>query len=156
MQAAGVDPKQDVKKAADVASQLFAGKTIVVTGSMKTMTRQQIEELIVQLGGKASGSVSKKTSFVVAGEEAGSKLEKARELGVEVLTEEQFIERARAAAPVDGAAAAVETPAPTQSSSPEPPKPERPKSVRPKSGRSKSEGSSTKAAKNADETDSLF
>jgi DNA ligase (NAD+) len=49
--------------------------------------------LIVKLGGKASGSVSKKTSFVVAGESAGSKLDKAKELGVEVITEDQFIQR---------------------------------------------------------------
>lgn len=95
LQAAGVDPKQAVKKASDTpsADQLLAGKTVVVTGTMKAMTRQQIEELIVELGGKASGSVSKKTSFVVAGEEAGSKLAKASELGIEVLTEDAFLKR---------------------------------------------------------------
>ena len=71
--------------------QKLAGKTIVVTGTLKKFSRDSIKELIHQLGGKASGSVSKKTSFVVAGEEAGSKLEKAQELGVKVLSEEEFL-----------------------------------------------------------------
>jgi DNA ligase (NAD+) len=57
------------------------------------MQREEIEALIVKLGGKASGSVSKKTSFVVAGEKAGSKLDKAKELGVEVITEDEFLKR---------------------------------------------------------------
>ena len=69
--------------------------TIVVTGTLKSYTRQGIEELIVKLGGRASGSVSKKTSFLVAGDEAGSKLEKAKALGVEVLTEDEFTARAK-------------------------------------------------------------
>jgi NAD-dependent DNA ligase len=73
------------------ASSILVGKTIVVTGTLPTMGRQEIEELIVKLGGKASGSVSKKTAFVVAGEEAGSKLAKAKELGVEVKTEDEFL-----------------------------------------------------------------
>jgi len=64
----------------------LAGQTIVVTGTLPTMGRTEIEELIAKLGGKASGSVSKKTSFLVAGEEAGSKLAKAKELGVPVLS----------------------------------------------------------------------
>jgi hypothetical protein len=69
----------------------LAGQTVVVTGTLTKFGRQEIEEMIVKLGGKASGSVSKKTSFVVAGESAGSKLDKAKQLGVEVLTEEQFL-----------------------------------------------------------------
>jgi DNA ligase (NAD+) len=68
----------------------FTGKTFVVTGTLKNYRRDEIEGLIKKLGGKATGSVSKKTSYVVAGEEAGTKLEKARELGVQVLTEAEF------------------------------------------------------------------
>ena len=72
---------------------VFSGMTIVITGSMETMTRDQAEELVIQNGGKAASSVSKKTSFVVAGPGAGSKLQKAEELGVEVLSEAQFLAR---------------------------------------------------------------
>lgn len=68
----------------------IAGKTIVVTGTLKKYGRKEIEDLIKQLGGKPSGSVSKKTDYVLAGEEAGSKLDKANELGVPVLSEEEF------------------------------------------------------------------
>nr|WP_297173956.1 NAD-dependent DNA ligase LigA [uncultured Agathobaculum sp.] len=71
-------------------SNLLAGKTIVATGSLTLYTRGEINDLIESLGGKAAGSVSKKTSYVVAGENAGSKLQKAIELGIPVLTEEQF------------------------------------------------------------------
>lgn len=71
---------------------LFAGKTIVVTGTLSTLSRKAANDLIEKLGGKASGSVSKKTSFVVAGEAAGSKLQKANDLGVPVLTEDEFIQ----------------------------------------------------------------
>jgi DNA ligase (NAD+) len=68
----------------------FTGKTFVVTGTLARYSREEIEELIKNLGGKAAGSVSKKTSYVVAGEKAGSKLDKAKELGVPVLTEDEF------------------------------------------------------------------
>lgn len=71
-------------------SQIFAGKSIVVTGSLEHWDRREIESLIEDYGGKAAGSVSKKTAFVVAGEKAGSKLTKAQDLGVPVLTEEEF------------------------------------------------------------------
>ena len=70
----------------------FAGKTIVLTGALSRFTREEATEKIELLGGKASGSVSKKTSFVVAGENAGSKERKARELGIPVLTEDEFLE----------------------------------------------------------------
>lgn len=70
---------------------LFTGKTIVVTGTLKRYKRDEIEALIVKLGGRASGSVSKKTDFLVAGEEAGSKLQKAQDLGIKVLTEDEFL-----------------------------------------------------------------
>jgi len=66
------------------------GKTLVVTGTLKNYTREQIEELITRLGGRAAASVSKNTDFVLAGEKAGSKLDKARQLGVPVITEEEF------------------------------------------------------------------
>ncbi len=69
---------------------LFSGKTFVVTGSLTHYSRDEIETLIDQQGGRASGSVSKKTDYLVAGEKAGSKLEKAEKLGVRVLTEEEF------------------------------------------------------------------
>ena len=69
---------------------IFSGMTIVATGSLKNFTREGIEEAIISNGGKAAGSVSKKTSFVVAGENAGSKLAKAEELGIEVINEEEF------------------------------------------------------------------
>jgi DNA ligase (NAD+) len=71
-------------------SGVFAGKTLVVTGTLEHYSRDEIERLIGKLGGKASGSVSKKTDYLVAGQAAGSKLEKARELGVKILSEEEF------------------------------------------------------------------
>lgn len=71
-------------------SDLLQGKTIVATGTLTLFSRKEINELIERLGGTAAGSVSKKTDYVVAGENAGSKLKKAQELGVPVLTEEEF------------------------------------------------------------------
>ena len=74
----------------------FAGLSIVATGSLKEYTRESIEEAIISNGGKAASSVSKKTAFVVAGENAGSKLAKAEELGIEVIDEEEFTRRLNA------------------------------------------------------------
>lgn len=68
----------------------FAGKTFVLTGTLPTMTRSQATEIIEKFGGKVSGSVSKKTDYVLAGENAGSKLTKANQLGITVITEEDF------------------------------------------------------------------
>lgn len=93
LKAVGVDPKMQVTPK---DRQVLAGKTIVVTGTLAKFDRKEIEDLIVKLGGKAAGSVSKKTSFVVAGESAGSKLDKAKDLGVEVITEDEFIKRSGA------------------------------------------------------------
>lgn len=73
-----------------VTSNKLEGMTIVATGSLTLFTRKEINDLIESLGGKASSSVSKKTSYVVAGENAGSKLKKAEELGIPVLTEAEF------------------------------------------------------------------
>ncbi len=73
------------------AGSIFADKTFVLTGTLSRLTRKEAEEIIESLGGKASSSVSKKTSFVVAGESAGSKLDKAIELGITVLSEDEFL-----------------------------------------------------------------
>ena len=100
---AGVEyPKSDGAAAQPVGPQPLAGKTLVLTGTLPTLSRDEAKALIEAAGGKVSGSVSKKTSFVIAGEEAGSKLEKARELGVVVLDEEGL--QALLAAPADAVA----------------------------------------------------
>lgn len=75
---------------------VFDGLSIVATGSLKSFTREEIEEAIISNGGKAASSVSKKTAFVVAGENAGSKLSKAEELGVEIIDEDEFRRRLEA------------------------------------------------------------
>jgi DNA ligase (NAD+) len=84
----GVSPTFEKK----VLGDRLAGKTLVVTGTLDRFTRDEIHALIEREGGKASGSVSKKTSYLVAGREAGSKLEKASKLGVTVLSEDEFLE----------------------------------------------------------------
>ena len=86
--AAGVTMEEDVD---DVAAQTLAGMTVVVTGSLEGFTRDGAKEAIISRGGKASGSVSKKTDYVVVGENAGSKETKARELGLSILDEAGFV-----------------------------------------------------------------
>ena len=86
--ACGVKPQIHQEEA---AGELFAGMTFVLTGTLPTLTRAQAEEMIRKNGGKATGSVSKKTSVVLAGESAGSKLEKAQKLGVRIMDEAEFL-----------------------------------------------------------------
>ncbi|MBE6052370.1 MAG: NAD-dependent DNA ligase LigA [Clostridium sartagoforme] len=85
----GVNPRYEEK---EIISSPFQGKTVVVTGTLNNYSRGEIKAKLELLGAKVSGSVSKKTDFVIAGEEAGSKLQKATELGVRVLNEEEFEE----------------------------------------------------------------
>ena len=80
-----------------LANSPFAGKTVVVTGSLEQMSREEVEAKIEALGGKATGSVSKKTHLVVAGPGAGSKLKKAQDLGIEVIDEAEFLIRLESA-----------------------------------------------------------
>lgn len=88
---AGVKLTEDVTEEQQAhTGSVLAGKTLVVTGTLVKYKRDEIEGLIERLGGRASGSVSKKTDYLVAGENAGSKLEKANELGVKVLSEDDF------------------------------------------------------------------
>lgn len=77
--------------AASGATRIFSGQSIVLTGTLPTLKRQQATEIIERYGGKVSASVSKKTSFILAGEDAGSKLEKAQSLGVSILSEAEFL-----------------------------------------------------------------
>ncbi len=88
LQKLGVEPAAE--KSRGEPHHAFAGKTFVVTGTLEKYKRNEIEALIKGLGGRTAGSVSKKTDYVVAGSEAGSKLDKARELGVKVLSERDF------------------------------------------------------------------
>lgn len=90
--ALGVNPRFIEK---EVVESLFEGKTVVATGSLKNYSRTEIKDKLESLGAKVSGSVSKKTDYVIAGEAAGSKLTKAEELGIRVLSEEEFEEMLR-------------------------------------------------------------
>lgn len=89
LKAAGVNMREIEDENTD---NRFLGKTFVLTGTLENFTRDEASEIIEKLGGKTSGSVSKKTSYVLAGEDAGSKLAKAQSLGIPVITEAQFDE----------------------------------------------------------------
>ena len=91
LKAAGVNMKSLKEKSDD---QRFAGLTFVLTGTLPTLSRKEATEIIENLGGKASSSVSKKTSYVVAGAEAGSKLQKATDLGIPVITQDDLLKMA--------------------------------------------------------------
>lgn len=95
LQALGVETTET--QVAPAAKQILAGKTFVLTGTLPTMTREEAAAVIEKLGGKVTSSVSRKTDFVLAGEQAGSKLDKARELGVTIIDEGQFLEMTEAA-----------------------------------------------------------
>ena len=81
---------QNLSEPADTENTVFAGKTFVITGTLPGYKRSEAAAIIEKLGGKVSGSVSKKTDFVLAGEEAGSKLTKAQQLGITVIDETEF------------------------------------------------------------------
>lgn len=87
---AGVNTKEE--DLGEIIDQRFEGITFVLTGKLDNMTRDEAADIIEKFGGKVSGSVSKKTSYVLAGEDAGSKLTKAQELGIKVISEQEFIE----------------------------------------------------------------
>jgi DNA ligase (NAD+) len=86
LRAAGVKLTEDVRQAGGV----LTGKTVVVTGTLSKYKRADIEKLIVDLGGKAAGSVSRNTDFVVVGADPGGKLDKAKQLGIKTMSEEEF------------------------------------------------------------------
>jgi DNA ligase (NAD+) len=89
LEAAGINMKSETADKPRLA-QVFAGKTFVLTGTLEGLTREEAEELIQQRGGRVSKSVSGKTSYVLAGADPGSKLDKAKALGIELLDEPQF------------------------------------------------------------------
>ena len=89
--AAGVSPQSPEQKSGGA----FSGKSIVVTGTLPHMSRSEAEQLIRDQGGIAASSVSKKTAFVVAGENAGSKLTKAQSLGIEIIDEQELLKRGK-------------------------------------------------------------
>jgi DNA ligase (NAD+) len=96
----GLQMKLNIEKkgaATESKGRSFSGRTIVVTGKLECFTRDSINAKIESLGAKAGSSVSKNTDYLICGEKAGSKLGKARNLGITVLTEQQFLEMAKSA-----------------------------------------------------------
>jgi DNA ligase (NAD+) len=95
MKELGIHPASEKVSAKKTAALPFAGKSFVLTGTLPGMTREEASAKIESLGGKVSGSVSGNTDFVLAGEEAGSKLDKAEKLGVKIIGEKEFLEMLR-------------------------------------------------------------
>jgi len=93
MLAAGVQPQAIATQATIDKDHLFYGKTVVLTGTLPTLTRDEAAKLLEAMGAKVSGSVSKKTDFVIAGENAGSKLAKAQELGIQIIDNEEELRK---------------------------------------------------------------
>ena len=89
LESLGINP---IEEAITNEKQIFAGMTIVLTGKLESLTRDEASEIIEKLGGNASTSVSKKTSFVVCGSDAGSKRTKALELGIKIISEDEFLD----------------------------------------------------------------
>ncbi len=90
MKELGIKPKSEKVSVKKMAGLPWAGKTFVLTGTLPSMTRDEASAKIEALGGHVSGSVSKKTDFVLAGSEAGSKLDKAKDLGLKIIDEAEF------------------------------------------------------------------
>ena len=88
-------PSVQASAAKEGMHQVFLGKTFVVTGTLEAFTRTEVKEFITGMGGKVNSSVSAKTDYLVAGANAGSKLTKAKELGVQILSESELKEMAR-------------------------------------------------------------
>ena len=98
MKELGIRPASEKKAAVETAALPFAGRTFVLTGTLPTMSREEASAKIESLGGKVSGSVSSKTDYVLAGAEAGSKLEKAQSLGIAIIDEPAFLKLCAGAA----------------------------------------------------------
>jgi DNA ligase (NAD+) len=93
LRAAGVNVESGDEPESAATDPAWEGLTVVLTGRLNGLPRQEATELIKRAGAKVSSSVSKKTSLVIAGEEAGSKADRARELGIEIIDEQEFLDR---------------------------------------------------------------
>ena len=92
LKAAGLNPQQSGRGLSAPTTGPFTGKTVVITGTLAGMSRDEAQEKLRQAGANVTSSVSKKTDYLIVGEDAGSKLEKAQKLGVKILAEKEFLE----------------------------------------------------------------